>query len=102
MTASTLLLAALLSAAPTSGATTPPAPFTQPMDSTKRFLNLDGSEPAGLSDVLRWSIWDRLTGARRVSPPRALVPEVRADPALLARPPAPGEPARLTWLGHAT
>jgi L-ascorbate metabolism protein UlaG (beta-lactamase superfamily) len=72
------------------------------MDSNKRFLNLDGTTPQGLSDVLRWSIWDRLAGRRRVSPDRAPVPEVQADLALLSRPPAVGEPARITWLGHAS
>jgi L-ascorbate metabolism protein UlaG (beta-lactamase superfamily) len=67
-----------------------------------RFTNLDGSRPLGLAAVARWQIWDRVTGKRRVSPDRAAVPIVAPDLALLATPPAHGEPARVTWLGHAT
>jgi L-ascorbate metabolism protein UlaG (beta-lactamase superfamily) len=47
-------------------------------------------------------VWDRITGKRRSSPDRAPVPAVPADLALLATPPARGEPARVTWLGHAS
>jgi L-ascorbate metabolism protein UlaG (beta-lactamase superfamily) len=78
------------------------AAFTQPRDEDGRFANLDGARPHGLHVVARWAIWDRLTGKRRSSPDRAPVPAVAPDLALLARPPAPGEPARVTWLGHAT
>jgi L-ascorbate metabolism protein UlaG (beta-lactamase superfamily) len=66
------------------------------------FTNLDGSTPLGLGAVARWQVWDRVTGRRRVSPDRAPVPVVAPDLALLATPPVPGEPARVTWLGHAT
>jgi L-ascorbate metabolism protein UlaG (beta-lactamase superfamily) len=52
--------------------------------------------------VLKWSVVDRVLGRRRQSPDHAFVPTVPPDLALLATPPAPGEPARLTWLGHAT
>jgi len=76
--------------------------FDQPRDATGRFTNLDGSRPVGLRSVLRWAVWDRLTGKRRVSPDRAPVPHVKSDVATLARPPAPGAPARVTWLGHAS
>jgi L-ascorbate metabolism protein UlaG (beta-lactamase superfamily) len=76
--------------------------FVQPRDAEGRFTNLDGSEPSGLGAVLRWSVWDRITGKRRITPDRAPVPTVAPDLALLARPPAPGEPARVTWLGHAS
>ncbi len=76
--------------------------FSQPRRPDGRFVNLDGSSPLGLRAVLRWSIWDRLTGKRRVSPDRAPVPAVAPDLALLRTPPAPGEPARITWLGHAS
>ncbi|HSN92255.1 MAG TPA: MBL fold metallo-hydrolase [Anaeromyxobacteraceae bacterium] len=76
--------------------------FDQPRDGNGRFVNLDGSTPHGLRAVLKWGIWDRVNGRRRESPDRAPVPTVAADRALLARPPAPGEPARVTWLGHAS
>lgn len=75
--------------------------FEQPRDSEGRFTNLDGTTPRGLSAVLKWKLWDRLTGKRRLTPDRAPVPAVAPDLALLAAPPAPGEPARITWLGHA-
>ena len=68
-----------------------------------RFLNLDGSGPNPASAVFRWAVLDKLTGRRRkIVPPGAPTPFVQPDPALLARPPASGEPARLTWLGHAS
>jgi L-ascorbate metabolism protein UlaG (beta-lactamase superfamily) len=76
--------------------------FVQPRDERGRFVNLDGSAPAGLGAVLRWAVWDRITGARRSSPDRAPVPVVQADRSRLARPPAPFEAARVTWLGHAS
>jgi L-ascorbate metabolism protein UlaG (beta-lactamase superfamily) len=78
------------------------AGFDQPRDGNGRFVNLDGSTPQGLGEVLKWGIWDKLNGRRRESPERAPVPRVEADRALLSRPPAPGEPARVTWLGHAS
>ncbi len=76
--------------------------FEQPRGAGGRFVNLDGSWPAGLPTVLRWMVWDRLTGRRRRTPARAKVPAVAPDLARLARPPAQAEPARLTWLGHAS
>ena len=91
------LLAASLSAVLAAA-----APFAQPRDRDGRFVNLDGSGPKGLATVLRWSVWDRLLGRRRSSPDRAPVPRLEPDLRLLATPPAPGEPARITWLGHAT
>jgi L-ascorbate metabolism protein UlaG (beta-lactamase superfamily) len=72
------------------------------MDENGRFVNLDGSTPQSLGTVLRWSVVERLAGRRRRSPDRAPVPVVQADRARLATPPAPGQPARLTWLGHAS
>jgi L-ascorbate metabolism protein UlaG (beta-lactamase superfamily) len=75
--------------------------FSQPRDADGRFTNLDGSRPAGLRTVLRWAVWDRVTGKRRSSPDRAPVAFSRPDAARLARPPEPGAPARITWLGHA-
>ena len=78
------------------------AAFTQPRDDEGRFRNLDGSGPTGLGTALKWGVWDRITGKRPSTPDRAPVPAVRADLARLRTPPAPGEPARVTWLGHAT
>lgn len=78
------------------------AAFVQPRDASGRFVNLDGSFPRGLGAVLRWAVWDRIAGNRRASPARAPVPAVAPDLARLASPPAPGEPARVTWLGHAS
>ncbi|HVV49339.1 MAG TPA: MBL fold metallo-hydrolase [Polyangia bacterium] len=67
-----------------------------------RFVNLDGSGPHPFKDVAKWGIVDKVTGRRRKSPPHAPVPAVLVDPAALRVPPAPGEGARLTWLGHAS
>jgi L-ascorbate metabolism protein UlaG (beta-lactamase superfamily) len=67
-----------------------------------RFRNLDGSGPQPFRNVFRWGVLDKLAGRRRKSPARASVPQVELDPAAVAQPPAPGEPARLTWLGHAS
>jgi L-ascorbate metabolism protein UlaG (beta-lactamase superfamily) len=78
------------------------AAFAQPRDADGRFVNLDGSTPRGLTTVLRWTVWDRITGKRRRSPSTAPIPTVQPDLAALATPPAPGQPARVTWLGHAT
>ncbi|BDG03340.1 MBL fold metallo-hydrolase [Anaeromyxobacter oryzae] len=76
--------------------------FAQRRASDGKFVNLDGSRPQPLGAVLRWAVWDKLTGKRRTSPPAAPVPAVAPDLARLARPPEPGEPARVTWLGHAS
>jgi L-ascorbate metabolism protein UlaG (beta-lactamase superfamily) len=78
------------------------AASAQPRDSSGRFTNLDGSRPHGLAELLRWAVWDKVAGKRRVSPDRARIPTVTPDLALLANPPGRGEPARVTWLGHAT
>lgn len=67
-----------------------------------RFKNLDGSGPQPFSSVFKWAVADKLAGRRRKAPARAEVPRVEPDLALLATPPAPGEGARLTWLGHAS
>jgi L-ascorbate metabolism protein UlaG (beta-lactamase superfamily) len=76
--------------------------FEQPRGAGGRFVNLDGSWPAGLPTVLRWMVWDRLIGRRRRAPDRARIPFVMPELVRLARPPAGNEPARLTWLGHAS
>src|SRR5260221_13771699 len=67
-----------------------------------RFRNLDGSGPNPGSDVFRWTVIDQVTGRRRKSPRHAPMAFVKPDLALLSKAPAPGEPARLTWLGHAS
>jgi L-ascorbate metabolism protein UlaG (beta-lactamase superfamily) len=67
-----------------------------------RFRNLDGSGPNPGSAVFRWAVVDKLAGRRRRSADRAEVPVVRADVARLSKPPAIGEPARITWIGHAS
>lgn len=74
----------------------------QPSRSRFRFVNLDGSGPHALSAVLKWALLDRMTGKRRRA--SAAAPAPRVQPALeqLRRPPALGEPARLTWIGHAS
>jgi len=79
---------------------TPPPP--QPRDEEGRFLNMDPRESHGFGDVLRWQILDRISGAKRSSPDRAPVPTVAPDRAVLRTPPAKGEGARITWLGHSS
>jgi len=70
--------------------------------SDRRFTNLDGSGPNPGGMVFRWAVLDRLSGRRRRSPANATVPTADVDPARLSAPPVPGEPARITWLGHAS
>jgi L-ascorbate metabolism protein UlaG (beta-lactamase superfamily) len=71
-------------------------------DGAGRFVNLDGSGPNPFRDVYKWAVRDKLAGRRRKSPSRAPVPAVDVDRAALRTPPAPGEPPRLVWLGHAS
>jgi L-ascorbate metabolism protein UlaG (beta-lactamase superfamily) len=78
------------------------AAFDQPRDAEGRFQNADGVPPRSIWDGLRWGVWDRLTGKRPKTPAHAPVPHVAPDLARIAKPPPPGEPARLTWLGHAS
>jgi L-ascorbate metabolism protein UlaG (beta-lactamase superfamily) len=67
-----------------------------------RFVNLDGSEPHAFSAVLKWALVDRLMGRRRTGPVGEPAPRVAPDLELLRSPPAPGQAARLTWIGHAS
>jgi L-ascorbate metabolism protein UlaG (beta-lactamase superfamily) len=67
-----------------------------------RFVNLDGSEPHQLSAVMKWALVDRVLGRRRRDAVPAATPRVTPDLEQLAQPPAVGEPARLTWIGHAS
>jgi len=85
-----------------AGPTAPTPPGEQPVGPDGRFVNLDGTTPQGFDALWKWAVVDKLTGRRRQSPKTAPVPEVRPDAALLATPPGPGQPARLTWLGHAS
>lgn len=71
-------------------------------DAEGRFVNLDGSGPHPFKEVYKWAVADKLAGRRRKSPARVAVPTVTPDPAKLSVPPARGEGARLTWLGHAS
>jgi L-ascorbate metabolism protein UlaG (beta-lactamase superfamily) len=71
-------------------------------DAGGRFVNLDGSGPHPFGAVFKWAVADKLAGRRRKSPARAAVPAVPADAQALQVPPAPGQGARLTWLGHAS
>jgi L-ascorbate metabolism protein UlaG (beta-lactamase superfamily) len=81
---------------------TAPDPEPQPREPSGRFLNLDGTGAPLPGMVFRWAVLDRLAGRRRSSPARAPMARVEPDRALLAAPPPPGAPARLTWLGHAS
>jgi L-ascorbate metabolism protein UlaG (beta-lactamase superfamily) len=67
-----------------------------------RFVNLDGSGPNAGGMVFRWAVLDKLAGKRRQSPRRAQVPFVATDVELVRTAPSVGEPARITWLGHAS
>jgi L-ascorbate metabolism protein UlaG (beta-lactamase superfamily) len=67
-----------------------------------RFVNLDGSGPQPISAVLKWALWDRVSGKRSPSRWVGTTPSVTPDAAVIMRPPARGEGARLTWLGHAS
>jgi L-ascorbate metabolism protein UlaG (beta-lactamase superfamily) len=71
-------------------------------DPDGRFVNLDGSGPHPFKEVWKWAVGDKLGGRRRKSPAHAAVPTVAPDPEALRVPPAPGEGARLVWLGHAS
>lgn len=73
-----------------------------PASTRFRFVNLDGSEPHAFSAVFKWAVVDRLLGRRQIDTQPTTIPRVTPNLAELARPPAPGEPARLTWIGHAS
>ena len=63
------------------------------------FQNLDGVGIPGTADVMRWVLWDRVTGKRRRSPAKAHVDRVEPDLARLAK--DDGVP-RALWIGHST
>ncbi len=66
----------------------------------RRFSNLDPRHrPQGFSAVLRWGVWDRLSGRRQIAPPGPPAPRVEPDLALIhSTAPEP----RLTWIGHSS
>ena len=49
--------------------------------------------------ILRWGVWDRLTGRRRVRPPGPPAPWVEPNASRVRE---PGTRSQLTWGGHAT
>lgn len=66
----------------------------------RRFRNLDPAHrPRNFREVFRWGVTDRLSGRRRKAPPGPPAPRVEPDLDLVR---APGGPARLTWIGHAS
>lgn len=75
---------------------------TQPQDEDGRFLNLDPREERGFGDFLQWKVLDALAGKNRSAPGSAPVPVVTPDRERLRTPPARGEGARVTWLGHSS
>lgn len=72
--------------------------FRQPRDEEGRFVNLDGPTPGGFGDLLKWR-WERIGNGRPDGTP---APRVEPDLTRIARPPGPGEGARITWIGHAS
>src|SRR5512135_3416486 len=77
-------------------------PFEQPRDEDGRFLNLDPREAHGFGDFLQWKVFDAIAGKNRQSPGSAPIPTVPVDRERLRVPPAPGQGARITWLGHSS
>ena len=55
--------------------------------------------PHDVRAILKWGLWDRLRGERRVAPPGPPAPRVEVDPDLVI---GSGDQARLTWIGHAS
>ena len=74
----------------------------RPASTRFRFVNLDGSEPHPFGPVMKWAVADRVLGRRRNDGVGTPAPRVTPDLGRLRQPPAPGQPARLTWIGHAS
>jgi L-ascorbate metabolism protein UlaG (beta-lactamase superfamily) len=74
----------------------------RPASTKFRFVNLDGSEPHAFSQVLKWGLVDRVLGRRRKSGVGTPAPRVQPNLEQLRQPPPIGQPARLTWIGHAS
>ena len=70
------------------------------MSRPRTYTDVDPTHrPHGMRALVRWGIVDRLTGARRVSPPGSGAPWVEAN--LERAREVEGAP-RLTWIGHAS
>jgi|SRR6188768_173047 len=67
-----------------------------------RFVNLDGSTPPSFSTVFKWAVVDRVLGRRKNGSVASPAPHIAVEPARVQRAPGRGEPARLTWIGHAS
>lgn len=66
----------------------------------RRFSNLDPRHRFhDARAILRWGVWDRLTGRRRVRPAGPPAPWVEPDAGRVRH---PGDRPQLTWGGHAT
>src|SRR6185436_15287978 len=50
----------------------------------------------------KWAVVDRVLGRRQIARGPVTTPRSAPNLAELATPPAPGERARLTWIGHAS
>jgi L-ascorbate metabolism protein UlaG (beta-lactamase superfamily) len=74
----------------------------RPASKRFRFVNLDGSEPHAFSQIVKWGFVDRVLGRRRSDGVGTPAPCVTPDLEQLRTPPRVGEPARLTWIGHAS
>src|SRR6478735_311106 len=68
----------------------------------QHFVNLDGSAPQPFSAVFKWAVTDRLLGRRHSGPLGSPAPQVAVDPERLRQTPGVGQPARLTFIGHAS
>jgi L-ascorbate metabolism protein UlaG (beta-lactamase superfamily) len=65
-----------------------------------RYANLDPAHtPHGFGDLFRWSVLERVTGARRRAAPGPPAPRVPVDLELVHR---KDGVARVTWIGHAS
>jgi L-ascorbate metabolism protein UlaG (beta-lactamase superfamily) len=66
----------------------------------RRYENVDpGHRFQDFRAVLRWGVWDRLSGRRRVRPAGPPAPWVEPDTERIRR---PADRPQLTWGGHAT
>ncbi|HEX7665210.1 MAG TPA: hypothetical protein VF407_11880, partial [Polyangiaceae bacterium] len=62
------------------------------------YKNLDGTTPTnGPGAILKWKVFDPLTGKGRKAPSHYPTPRRESDLALMQSP-----AASMTWIGHAT
>ena len=65
----------------------------------RRYANIDSRHRFhDAAAILRWGVWDRITGRRRVRPPGPPAPWVEPDGPRIRE---PGDRVQLTWGGHA-